>query len=119
MKQIKLSSAIVYLMAFDVVREWVSPFPSYRKDNYIVKYLQLTEPLFSIVIFSLKIQTHKNTIKCMASQSTVLCCFLRSVFSFLFIIISSQNFSVRFLHSFVYFTKPRNSQIKTKRLKVT
>ena len=53
MKQIKLSSAIVYLMAFDVVRELVSPFPSYRKDNYIVKYLQLTEPLFSIVIFSL------------------------------------------------------------------
>ena len=53
MKQIKLSSAIVYLMAFDVVREWVSPFLSYRKDNYIVKYLQLTEPLFSIVIFSL------------------------------------------------------------------
>ena len=47
MKQIKLSSAIVYLMAFDVVREWVSPFPCYRKDNYIVKYLQLTEPLFS------------------------------------------------------------------------
>ena len=47
MKQIKLSSAIVYLMAFDVVREWVSPFSSYRKDNYIVKYLQLTEPLFS------------------------------------------------------------------------
>ena len=42
-------------MAFDVVREWVSPFPSYsyRKDNYIVKYPQLTEPLFSIVIFSL------------------------------------------------------------------
>ena len=47
MKQIKLSSAIVYLMAFDVVMEWVSPFPCYRKDNYIVKYLQLTEPLFS------------------------------------------------------------------------
>ena len=47
MKQIKLSSAIVYLMAFDVVREWVSPFPCYRKDNFIVKYLQLTEPLFS------------------------------------------------------------------------
>ena len=50
MKQIKLSSAIVYLTAFDVVREWVSQFPCYRKDNYIVyivKYLQLTEPLFS------------------------------------------------------------------------
>ena len=47
MKQIKLSSAIVYLMTFDVVREWVSTFPFYRKDNYIVKYLQLTEPLFS------------------------------------------------------------------------
>ena len=47
MKQIKLSSAIVYLMAFDDVREWVSPFPSYRKDNYIVKHLLLTEPLFS------------------------------------------------------------------------
>ena len=46
MKQIKLSSAIVYLMAFDVVREWVSLFPSYRKENYIVKYLQLTEPTF-------------------------------------------------------------------------
>ena len=43
MKQIKLSSATVYLMAFHVVREWVSPFPCYRKDNYIVKYLQLTE----------------------------------------------------------------------------
>ena len=47
MKQIKLSSAIVYLMTFDVVREWVSTFPCYRKDNYTVKYLQLTEPLFS------------------------------------------------------------------------
>ena len=47
MKQIKLSSAIVYLMTFDVVREWVSTFPCKRKDNYIVKYLQLTEPLFS------------------------------------------------------------------------
>ena len=47
MKQIKLSSAIVYLMAFDVVKEWISPFPCYRKDNYIVKYLKLTEPLFS------------------------------------------------------------------------
>ena len=35
------------LMAFDVVREWVSPFPCYRKYNYIVKYLQLTRPLFS------------------------------------------------------------------------
>ena len=34
-------------MAFDVVREWVTPFPCYRKDNYIVKYLKLTEPLFS------------------------------------------------------------------------
>ena len=53
MKQMKLSSAIVYSMAFGVVREWVSPFPSCRKDNYIVKYFQLTEPLFSIVIFSL------------------------------------------------------------------
>ena len=40
-------------MAFDVVREWVSTFPFYRKDNYIVKHLQLTEPLFSIIIFSL------------------------------------------------------------------
>ena len=39
------------LMAFDVVREWVSPFPCYRKDNYIVKYLQLTKPLFSICHF--------------------------------------------------------------------
>ena len=47
MKQIKLSSAIVHLMTFDVVRAWVSTFPCYRKDNYIVKYLQLTEPLFS------------------------------------------------------------------------
>ena len=37
----------VYLMTFDVVREWVCTFPCYRKDNYIVKYLQLTEPLFS------------------------------------------------------------------------
>ena len=37
MKQIKVSSAIVYLMDFDVVREWVSPFPCYRKDNYIEK----------------------------------------------------------------------------------
>ena len=46
MKQIKLSSAIVYLMAFDVVKEWVSPFSCYRKDNYIVKYLQLSEPFF-------------------------------------------------------------------------
>ena len=47
MKQIKLSLAIVYLKTFDVVREWVSTFPCYRKDDYIVKYLQLTEPLFS------------------------------------------------------------------------
>ena len=79
MKQIKLSSAIVYLMAFDVVREWVSPFPSYRKDNYIVKYLQLTEPLLYIYILSSmlasthmhnrSLQTHKNTIKCMASHT--------------------------------------------------
>ena len=46
MEQIKVSSAIVYLMDFDVVREWVSHFPCYRKDNYIEKYLQLTEPLF-------------------------------------------------------------------------
>ena len=89
MKQIKLSSAIFYLMAFDVVKEWVSPFPCYRKDNYIVKYLQLTEPLFSNCHFFLirysiyigthmhirSLQTHKNTIKCMAPQSTVLCCF--------------------------------------------
>ena len=37
MKQIKLSTVIVYLMAFDVVREWVSPFPCYGKDNFIVK----------------------------------------------------------------------------------
>ena len=44
MKQIK--AAIDDLMDFDVVREWVAPFPSYRKDNYIVKYLQLIEPLF-------------------------------------------------------------------------
>ena len=36
MKQIKMSSAIDDLMDFDVVRECVSPFPSYRKDNYIV-----------------------------------------------------------------------------------
>ena len=47
MRQIKLPSAIVCLMAFDVVRKWVSPFPCYRKDKYIVKYLKLTEPLFS------------------------------------------------------------------------
>ena len=46
MKQIKVSSAIDDLMDFDVVREWVSLFPSYRKDDYIVKYLQLTEPFF-------------------------------------------------------------------------
>ena len=46
MKQINVSSAIDDLMDFGVVREWVSRFPSYRKDNYIVKYLQLTEPLF-------------------------------------------------------------------------
>ena len=46
MKQIKVSSAIDDLMDFDVVGKWVSPFPSYRKGNYIVKYLQLTEPLF-------------------------------------------------------------------------
>ena len=46
MKQIKVSSATDDLMDFDVVREWVSSFPTYRKDNYIVKYLQLTEPLF-------------------------------------------------------------------------
>ena len=47
MKQIKLSLAIVYSKTFDVVREWVSTFPCYRKDDYIVKYLQLAEPLFS------------------------------------------------------------------------
>ena len=37
MKQIKVSLANVYLMDVDVVREWVSPFPCYRKDNYNVK----------------------------------------------------------------------------------
>ena len=46
MKQIKVSPAIDDLMDFDVVREWMSPFHSYRKDNYIVKYLQLTVPFF-------------------------------------------------------------------------
>ena len=46
MKQIKVSSAMDDLTHFDVVREWVSPFLSYRKDNYIVKYLQLPEPFF-------------------------------------------------------------------------
>ena len=46
MKQIKMSSAIDDLIDFDVVREWVSPFFSYRKDNYIVKYLKPTEQIF-------------------------------------------------------------------------
>ena len=46
MKQIKVSLALVYLMDFDVVREGVSPFPCYRKDNYNLKYPKLTEPLF-------------------------------------------------------------------------
>ena len=46
MKQIKMSSAIIYLMVFDVVREWISLFICYRKYNYFVEYLQLTEPLF-------------------------------------------------------------------------
>ena len=56
MKQIKVSSAIVCLMDFVVVREWVSPFPCYRKDNYIVKYLQLTEPLFRTCLLFLIIE---------------------------------------------------------------
>ena len=51
MKQIKVSLAIVYLMDFNVVREWVSPFPCYRMGNYNVKYPQLTEPLFTLSIF--------------------------------------------------------------------
>ena len=53
MKQIKVSSAINDLLEFDVVRKWVSLFPSYRKDNYIVKYLKLTEPFSPIDNFTL------------------------------------------------------------------
>ena len=34
MKQIKVSSANVNLIDFDVVREWFPPFACYRKDNY-------------------------------------------------------------------------------------
>ena len=45
-KQINVSSAIVCLVDFDVVREKVPPFLCYRKDNYLVKYPQLIEPLF-------------------------------------------------------------------------
>ena len=49
MKQIKVSSTNDDLMDFDVVRQEVSPFRSYRKDNYIVKYLHLTKPFFTTI----------------------------------------------------------------------
>ena len=33
-----MTSGIVYLIDFDVVREKAPPLPCYRKDNYIVKW---------------------------------------------------------------------------------
>ena len=45
-ERVKMTSEIVYLIDFDVVREKVSPFSCYRKDNYTVKYPKLIEPLF-------------------------------------------------------------------------
>ena len=44
MKEIKVSSGIVYLIDFDVVREKASPFPCCRKDNYIVESPPPTPP---------------------------------------------------------------------------
>ena len=47
MKEIKVSSGILYLIDFGVVREKSPPFPCYRKDNYIVIYTpHLIKPLF-------------------------------------------------------------------------
>ena len=62
MKQIKLSSAIVYLKTFDVVREWDSTFPCYRKDNYIMSHFNGLGALKAVLIIGTDYRKIDNTL---------------------------------------------------------
>ena len=61
MKEIKMSSGIVYLIDFDVVREKASPFPCYRKDNYIVKHPPYTHTPDKAAFPQLSVFSYRST----------------------------------------------------------
>ena len=101
--------SIQYILTFPFLI--IAEFLSYKTLMYILRMYTRTQHELTDT------QKHKNY---MASQSTALSFFrpgnLKSVFGYLFIIISSQNFSVRFFFSIAMNTL---SNYETKGIKVT